>query len=182
MDVAWWRPVPLANDPMRDMYRPVCRRCLCDAPGHCSTGCSCHSRATAPVVECVACCHPLAYTEPAPDGRGTWRSWLAVCSIGCLNEAKADHEPPPPDPRRCIWCGHEFTPARRGDARLCSARCRQAKRRAQSAPDYDEAELRRLLDDLGIDPDDPLAAEEPLPPRLADAIADALNRMMSEEA
>lgn len=169
MVVACWRGVESTSRARPWMYRPVCRACLCDEPGQCSAACSCHGRLRAPVVECEWCAHPLAYTEPVPEGRGTWRSWLAVCSIGCLNAAKAGREPPPPDPRRCAWCGHEFQPRRRSDARFCGNRCRQAHRRAKPVAGYKAEDARRLLEELGVQPDGKIA------PRLGDVMAAALD-------
>lgn len=160
----------------REIYRPVCRACLCDAPGSCSPSCSCHTRLNAPVAACEVCGHRFAYTEPVPERRGTWRDWLAVCSLDCLNEGKRLRTALPPPPRPCDWCGLPFRPTRRSDARLCSPRCRQAARRAKVNQVVDTPEsVQAFLDEIGYSPGDLLG------PRFAEAVADALDRMCEQE-
>lgn len=163
------------------MYRPVCRTHLCDVAGGCSPACSCHARLLAPVVPCEMCGRQLSYTA-APERRGLWRDRLAVCSLGCLNEAKSYYDPapaPPPDPpspRPCAWCGDQFQPRRLSTAKYCGPACRQrASRRARSAADLSPVLLAQARDVLGVDLVTGERCETAGQRALREAFADALD-------
>ena len=162
MPVAWWADI--ATPSGTRVYRPCCARCA---------GVACPTER--PVDDCAVCGSPTGYATEPPPRKGTWVSWVTVCSLDCLNVAKIDREAPSPEPRRCAWCGREWTPKRNSSAKTCSPRCRQAKRRAQPVQDYDTKDAKALLEELGLDPDQVLS------PRYADVLAAALNELWVDD-
>jgi hypothetical protein len=75
---------------------------------------------------CRSCGRWVVYT-----GRRPWPRYIA-CSKTCQQRAYAARRGRDPlQARPCTQCHEPFTPKRRGDATLCSPRCKQAAYRAR---------------------------------------------------